>query len=66
MQTEEVRGAVYSRFKDITAFSKAVGWSRQKASYIVNRRIEPSLRDVQQMAHALAMEPVQVAAFFLK
>lgn len=45
--------AVYGTEK---AFAAAMGWQRQKASYLVNGRYVPNVREVNQIAAALRMD----------
>ena len=59
------RGLIYSRYKSIAAFAEVIGWTRQKATNIVNGAQEPSLSDVNKVAKALEMEFADVAKFFL-
>lgn len=48
-----IRGAVFSKFKSISAFAKAIGWTRNKASRIVNLITQPSVADIEKMAKVL-------------
>lgn len=66
MVINNVKGAVYARFRDIADLADTLGWSRQKLSPIVNGKKEPSLSDVQDMAKAMEMDVVQLTAFFLE
>ena len=66
MVVNKVRGAVYSRFTDIAALAKKIGWCRQKLSPIVNGKKEPDLSDVQLMANAMDMDASVLASFFLE
>lgn len=49
----QIRGAVFSKFSNITSFANAIGWSRNKASRILNGVTEPSANDIEQMAVCL-------------
>ena len=66
MVINNVKGAVYARYKDIAELANTLGWSRQKLSPIVNGKKEPSLSDVQEMAKALEMEVTLLTSFFLE
>ena len=66
MVINKVRGAVYSRYTDIAALAKKIGWSRQKLSPIVNGKKEPDLSEVQLMADAMDMDASVLASFFLE
>ena len=66
MVINNVKGAVYARYKDIADLANTLGWSRQKLSPIVNGKKEPSLSDVQAMAKAMDMDVAQLTSFFLE
>jgi transcriptional regulator with XRE-family HTH domain len=59
------RGLVYSRYKTIAEFAQVIGWTRQKATNIVNGLQEPSLDDTDKMAKALNLSLEETARFFL-
>lgn len=65
MEMVNFRGLVYSKFKTIADFAQAIGWTRQKATNIVNGLQEPSLDDTDKMAKALCMSLEDTARFFL-
>lgn len=66
MFINNVKGAVYARYKDIAELAETLGWSRQKLSPIVNGKKEPTLSDIQAMAKAMDMDVAQLASFFLE
>lgn len=51
--SNELRGAVLSKFSSITAFADALEWDRKKASRIVNRVQKPSADDMEKMSELL-------------
>jgi hypothetical protein len=55
MDMMKFRGSVLSRYKTIGAFAKAVGWTRNKASRILNGVQEMDISDIQQAAAALGI-----------
>lgn len=65
MEQVTFRGLVYSRFKTIAEFAQVIGWTRQKATNIINGAQEPSLDDVDKMAKAMGMAFEETARFFL-
>lgn len=65
MEQMTFRGLVYSRYKTIADFAQAIGWTRQKATNIVNGTQEPSLDDTDKMAKAMQMSLDETARFFL-
>lgn len=59
------RGIIFTKFKNITEFAEAVGWSRNKASRIVNGVQEPNANEMEQMANVLGVKsPEEFAAIF--
>lgn len=66
MEGINFRGLVYSKFKTIADFAQAIGWTRQKATNIVNGQQEPSLDDTDKMAKALDLSLDETARFFLQ
>lgn len=60
-----IRGVVYDRYKSIAAFADAIGWTRQKATLIINGNQEPNLDDVDKMSKALNLDFEKTARFFL-
>ena len=59
-----IRGVVYDKYKSISAFAQAIGWTRQKATLIVNGDQEPNLDDVDKMSKALNLDYEKTARFF--
>ena len=66
MEGINFRGLVYSKYKTIADFAQAIGWTRQKATNIVNGQQEPSLDDTDKMAKALNLSLDETARFFLQ
>ena len=50
---ENYRGIVLSQYKSITDFAVSIGWTRNKASRIVNGKQEPDAKDMERMAEVL-------------
>ena len=48
-----VRGAVFKKYSSITEFADAIGWSRNKASRVVNGNQSLSADDIEEMALCL-------------
>ena len=61
-----IRGAVFSVFKDITSFAKGIGWSRNKASRILNGKQMPSMEDAEKIAECVGITDAStfVSVFF--
>lgn len=51
-----LRGAILQVFPSATAFGKAMGWSRQKASNIMNGRVSPDAEEMMQIARGIGVE----------
>ena len=66
MSELSIRAVVYDKFKSIAALADAIGWTRQKATNIVNGVQEPSLDDTSKLAKALGLGFEETASFFLK
>lgn len=65
MEQMNFRGVVYSRFRSIAELGQTIGWTRQKATNIVNGIVEPSLDDVEKLSRALGLSFEETARFFL-
>ena len=50
-----LRGVILQKYPSATAFGKAMGWGRQKASNIMNGRIQPSADDMIAIANAVGI-----------
>lgn len=66
MNENKIRGIVLGHYTSITAFAKEVGWTRQKASSIINGRQVPSLDDIYTIAKAVHEDAGQIASIFLQ
>lgn len=65
MNENKIRGLVLGKYSSITAFAKAVNWTRQKASSIIGGKQEPSLDDIYAMSKAICVEADELASIFL-
>lgn len=61
-----LRGIVYGQYKSIADLARALGWTRQKTTRIINMKQEPSLDDVKSLSVALNKSFDDVAEFFLQ
>ena len=68
MSEMTLRGKVLSRYKTVSDFAEAIGWSRNKASRIVNGVQEPDTNEMQQLAELLQISTAEdfTALFFPK
>lgn len=44
-------GVLLQKYRSATAFGRAMGWGRQKASNILNGRVQPSADDMIKIAN---------------
>ena len=60
------RGLVFSKYKNISEFASAIGWSRNKASRIINGIQEPDANDMEKMAEVLDIKTPEafISIFF--
>ena len=66
MNENKIRGFVLGCYPSITAFAKAVNWSRQKASSIICGKQEPSLDDIYAISEAIGKDAGEIASIFLQ
>lgn len=52
----KLRGAIFSKYSSISSFADDIGWTRQKASRIVNGLQRPGAEEIEQMARLLAID----------
>ena len=66
MKNMTLRGRVISSFGTIGKFAAAIGWSRRKASCIINGQQEATASDIEAMATLLNVElPEEFRILFL-
>lgn len=62
----ELCGLIYGKFPSVAAFSRTLGFSRQRMQTIVSGRTDPSIEDVVAIANGLN-EPVdKIIDIFLR
>ena len=61
-----LRGAILGKFKTISAFANTMGWSKKKASEIVNGTRQPSAKEMIEISDALEIDDATtfMALFF--
>jgi len=60
-----VRGLALSKYKTISGFADAVGWSRSKATRVLNDLDKASLSDIKAMCNALSIQdPAEIVDIF--
>lgn len=60
-----IRSLIYGKYKSASEFARYIGWSKQKLSDIINKKREPRLSEIHELARALKLPVSEVAAFFL-
>lgn len=50
METNKLRGFIYSRYKSLQKFSDAIGWQVKKTHRIVKGEQEPTIKDAKEIA----------------
>jgi len=53
MEEMDLRGLIVSKYRSVLNFSKVLNWSSRKAYDIVNRKQEPTGKDIESMCDAL-------------
>lgn len=68
MDLIELRSRVYSRFRSMAEFAKALGWDDSKVRRIMAGQQQPDVDEIRQMAEALGVESAEdfMAIFFGK
>ena len=56
MGYDNLRGRIIAKFRTVTNFAKAVGWSNRKAYDILNGRQEMTIEDMETICIVLAVE----------
>lgn len=59
-------GLIYGQFDSQAAFSRHIGWPKQRLNKIVNGDRQPTLEEVQTIAEGLGVPFMMIANFFLK
>lgn len=62
----ELRGAIYSRFRNEAECARAMGWNRQKLSKITTGRKEPDVEEIVQLANTLGISLESMVNIFLR
>lgn len=50
IETNELRGLIFSHHRSLREFSDAIGWQKKKTSRIMLGIQEPTLKDVKEIA----------------
>lgn len=51
-----LRGAILQKYPSATAFGKAMGWTRYKASNIINGRVQPNADEMIAIAKNIGVD----------
>lgn len=60
------RSLVYSKFDSEAQFARAMGWERQRVNKLSNGVRQPNLEEVDTMAKALCVSPMELMYIFLE
>ena len=66
MEENKIRGLVLGCYPTVSSFANATGWTRQKASRIIDGKQEPSLNDIYDISVAVKKDATFVASIFLE
>lgn len=64
-RNNELRGLIYSKYPSIAECARALGWTRQKLTTIINGGKMPDLAEAARMAQVLGFTLSDLAKFFL-
>ena len=64
MDKKSLKGKVLGQFYSISAFAEAIGWTRNKASRIVNEVQEPSIDDIVSITNVLNLSEAEFFNIF--
>lgn len=64
MDKKSLKGKVLGQFYSISAFAKAIGWTRNKASRIVNEVQEPTIDDIVSITNVLNLSEAEFFNIF--
>ncbi len=53
VDTNRLRGAIYTEYPSMAAMADSLGWTRQRLSRIVQGQRVPDVDDVREIRHAL-------------
>ncbi len=62
----ELRGVIYSQFKNESECARSMGWDRQKLSKITNGNKVPDISELVQLSQTLGLSLDALAKIFLK
>ena len=66
MKENKIRGLILGRYSSISAFAREIGWTRQKASKVIEYKQEPSLDDIYAISRAVGKDAEEIASIFLQ
>ena len=65
INTQLLRGIIYSKFKSQNEFTKAIGWSPNKIGRIVKGTMIPNIEDCNAMMQTLSLTKEEYFQIFL-
>ena len=61
----ELNSLIHGQFSSQAAFSRHIGWNKQRLNVIINGNKQPTLQEVQTIAEGLNVPFMMVANIFL-
>jgi DNA-binding XRE family transcriptional regulator len=65
INTQLLRGAIYSKFKSQNQFTKAIGWSQNKIGRILKGEMIPNIEDCNAIMKVLSLSVEEYINIFL-
>lgn len=65
INTQLLRGAIYSKFKSQNEFTKSIGWSQNKIGRILKGEMIPNIEDCNAIMKVLALSMEEYISIFL-
>lgn len=65
INTQLLRGAIYSKFKSQNEFTKTIGWSQNKIGRILKGEMIPNIEDCNAIVNVLSLSIEEYIDIFL-
>lgn len=59
-----LRGLIFSKYRTVSEFADAMGWSRTKAARIASGKQQPKKADMEALIDKLKIPPTSIAPVF--
>ena len=64
MDTNKLRGLVYTKYRSASEMARAIGWSKRKISRIITGKQPPAIKDIFALTEALDTPWPDIMAIF--